>query len=149
MEGPLSDQIQIECDFHIPDDVTFVFGHTHRPFAKDLDSIRGYSGWVNVYNTGGWVIGKAKTQRTHGGAVILVDEELDTVSLRMYNEADTPADYRVSVEWSVHPGETPTPFQQRITGLVKPGDEPWKTFSEEVAPALAIRKQYMDERINA
>lgn len=149
MEAPLRNQFQTERGSRMPAHVTFVFGHTHRPFAEGLDSISGYPKWVHVYNTGGWVITKAKTQPTHGGAVILVDENLDTVSLRMHNEADNPADYKVAVEWAAHPGEIATPFQRRITGLVNPAAEPWKAFSAAVAPALANRKRYMKERINA
>ena len=39
--------------------------------------MQGYSQWVNTYNTGGWVIDSAKTQRCHGGSVLLVDETLN------------------------------------------------------------------------
>ena len=48
-----------------PSDVTFVFGHTHKPFQEDVN-FREYPGWVNVYNSGGWVIDTVETQPLHG-----------------------------------------------------------------------------------
>ena len=87
VSGPLRVQLRTELDSNMPSDVTFVFGHTHKPFQKDLDFDR-YPRWVNVYNTGGWVVDTMQAQRLHGGAVVLVDEALNTASLRMYNEAE-------------------------------------------------------------
>lgn len=151
MEGPLNDQFHEErtpnaSDYDISADVTFVFGHTHRPFARDMDPLKGYNGSVDIYNTGGWVVGNVEVQPTHGGAIILIDEDLDTVSVCMYKEADSADDYRVKVEYS---GETATAFQEQIDDLINPDAVPWKIFSEEVAPALDERKIYMKKRINA
>ena len=40
-------------------ETTFVFGHTHKPFSK-YTTFTGYPGWVDVYNTGGWVVESVK-----------------------------------------------------------------------------------------
>jgi hypothetical protein len=148
VEGPLKDQIHIERDYNMPADVTFVFGHTHRPFEKDMEHINGYPQWVNVYNTGGWVVDKVDPTPSHGGAIILVDENLDTISLRMYNEADNLAEYSVRVKQAIHDGERESAFKQRISELVDPAEAPWKTFSETVASDIPIRAKNLRDRIN-
>jgi hypothetical protein len=147
MNGPLRDQILIERKENMPRDVTFVFGHTHKPFREDMN-FRGYPEWVNVYNTGGWVVESVEPERLHGGALVLVDEDLSAVSLRMYNEDSDPSKYSVRVEEAVHGGEVKTPFYRRVNDLVKPSQEPWKTFSTGVARAVRIRAQNLRARIN-
>jgi hypothetical protein len=146
MEGPLKEQIQIEKE-HVPDDVTFIFGHTHKPFQEDMN-FRGYPQWVNVYNSGGWGVDTVQPQPLHGGASILVDENLNATSVRMYNESAEPAKYSVRVEQATHAGEKENPFHHRILELVHPSKDPWKTFSDMVARAVRVRAQNLRAKIN-
>jgi hypothetical protein len=147
MNGPLKDQILIERKGNMPRDVTFVFGHTHKPFQEDMN-FRGFPEWVNVYNTGGWIVESVAPEQLHGGAVILVDENLNTVSLRMYNEAEDPSKYEVKVKEATHEGEEKNPLFRRISNLVKPAEDPWKTFSAIAARTVRIRAQNLRARIN-
>src|SRR5262245_48965533 len=94
LEGPVLNQLKQECHNNLPRQVTFVFGHTHKPFQADRD-FQGYHLNVHVFNSGGWVIDSVARQALHGGAVILVDEALNVTSLRLYNEADTREAYAV------------------------------------------------------
>lgn len=137
----------LELEDHMPSDVTFVFGHTHKPFQEDMN-FRGYPRWVNVYNSGGWVVDTVDPQSLHGGAIILVDEELNTVSLRMYNEARQPEEYAVRAAHATHVGENENLFYQRIVPLVRPDRDPWKSFSEIVARAIRVRAQNLRARLN-
>lgn len=147
MNGPLREQIFKERKGNMPYDVTFVFGHTHKPFQEDMN-FKGYPEWVNVYNTGGWVVESVEPQPLHGGAVVLVDEDLNTVSLRMYNEDADPLKYSVRVEEATHAGEEKNPFYHRIRGLVKAPPDPWKTFSAIASRSVRIRAQNLRARIN-
>ena len=147
MNGSLREQILIERKGNVPNDVTFFFGHTHKPFQEDMN-FKGYPKWVNVYNTGGWVVESVEPQPRRGGAVVLVDEDLNTVSLRMYNEDADPSKYTVRVEKATHAGEKENPFYRRISGLVDPSKEPWKSFSITVARSVYIRAQNLRTRIN-
>ena len=147
MQCPLREQILIENDRNMPADVTFVLGHTHKPFQKKKN-FKGYPQSVNVYNTGGWVVDTVDRRSLHGGAVILMDEDLNATSLRMYNESDNPAEYSVGVEQATHAGEEEKPFHHRILELVHPSEAPWRTFSETVARAVRIRAQNLRARIN-
>jgi hypothetical protein len=147
MIGPLQHQILTEHELSkIPYDVSFVFGHTHKPFQEDMN-FRGYPEWVNVYNTGGWVVDHVDRKSIYGGAVVLADENLNLTSLRMYNEAERPEEYSVRVEQATHAGEETNPFHHRIAGLVKAAEDPWSTFSAKVARAVYIRAQNLRSRM--
>jgi hypothetical protein len=147
MNGPLKSQIMTELNGNMPSDVTFVFGHTHKPFAEDMN-FKGYPEWVNVYNTGGWVVETVDPEPLHGGAVLLVDESLNVVSLRMYSENKDPAGYNVSLEEAGHADESKNPLYTRLSALVNQSTPPWKDFSEATARAVRIRAQNLRARIN-
>ena len=147
MEGPLLEQIHIENKQNVPADITFIFGHTHKPFSQDM-SFTGYPRWMKVYNSGGWVIDTVQPEAIYGAAVILIDETLQTISLRLYNQAASAGEYAVRVEESTHPGVTSSPFYDRISALVSPSSEPWKTFSATVAEAVGIREKVLQTKIN-
>ena len=80
--------------------------------------------------------------------MVLIDEDLNTVSLRMYNEDADPTLYSVKVKEATHEGEEMNPFYRRINDLVKPSEEPWKSFSAIVARTVRIRAQNLRARIN-
>ncbi|MBW2063348.1 MAG: metallophosphoesterase [Deltaproteobacteria bacterium] len=147
MNGPVKDQILIERKGNMPREVTFVFGHTHKPFQEDMN-FSGFPRWVDVYNTGGWIVESVAPEPLHGGAVILVDEKLNTISLNMYNEAEDPSKYEVRVKEATHEGEERNPFFRRINNLVKPSEDPWKTFSAIASRTVRIRAQNLRARIN-
>ncbi len=146
MNTPLYNQIINENSDKVPEEVTFVFGHTHKPLQRSMN-LKSYPSWVNVYNTGGWVVESTKPEPKHGGAIILVDEDLNSVSLRMYNENEEPDKYIVKVEDARHPGTIPTEFYEKIVQCVDADKDPWKGFSDSVAKAVNIRAQNLSARI--
>jgi hypothetical protein len=87
LERFLLKQIQTDNAGSIPSDVTFIFGHTHKPF-EEVRPYAGYGSGVKVFNNGGWVVDSMVSAPLKGGAVILVDEDLNTASVRIYNEAE-------------------------------------------------------------
>jgi hypothetical protein len=103
MVGPVLDQIIQERSGNIPE-VTFVFGHTHKPFQRDMQFGASYHPWSRVYNSGGWVVDTLTCAPTHGGAVILIDENLDSTSLCMYTEQIPPTPTR----WKLRLQRIPT-----------------------------------------
>lgn len=152
MNGPLKEQIlnelvKIRNITAMPADVTFVFGHTHKPFEQDMN-FKEIPNWTNVYNTGGWVVESEEPQPLHGGALVLIDENLNAASLRMYNESGDANKYIVTVNESIHPGEQNNLFHKRVTGLVDPSATPWKELSAAVARAVSVRAQNLKTRIH-
>jgi len=135
---PVKLQIANDLKGPVPRDVTFVFGHTHKPFEETMQ-FDGYPAPLKVYNTGGWVVDTEEAAPVMGGALILLDENLDAVSLRMYNESQSEGDYKVKVAAASPAGAQPTPFYLRMLGLVDAGRNPWKSFSETVAKEVKHR----------
>jgi UDP-2,3-diacylglucosamine pyrophosphatase LpxH len=143
--GPLLSQIRYEID-SILDEVTIVFGHTHKAFQKDMQKLEGFPRWVNVYNTGGWVVETTMPEPLHGGAVVLIDEDLQATSLCMYKEAENSGAYRVSVDEARHGGEQNNSFHQEVVSLVNPNADPWRKFSEVAAEAVRVRASLLQKR---
>jgi hypothetical protein len=138
LEGPLLSQVHDEVGSkayelpELPKDLTFVFGHTHKPFELEL-APRGYRGPVSVYNTGGWVVDSERSAPLQGGAAILLDEDLNAASLRIYNQED----YRARLA-QVHPGQ-PNPLLDRLSTFIDPAAGPW-------AALATATHQLVDER---
>jgi UDP-2,3-diacylglucosamine pyrophosphatase LpxH len=137
IEGPLLEQIKAERKETVPPEVTFVFGHTHKPYEQVIQSDK-YLKPLEVYNCGGWVVDAMQPTPVTGGAAVLVDENLEVASVRLYNEATDPKDYSVKVQ-AATPGSNV--FSQRIGSLVDPSHGVWKEFSKETAEAVSIRRE--------
>lgn len=146
LTGPLREQMREERSGVVPGQVTFVFGHTHKPLQSDMEFRGFYDTWVNVYNTGGWVVDSVDPQPTFGAAAVLVDENLDAVSLRLYRDGEAPTQYAVAE--SVRPGEPEGGFCKRIRSLVDPSRPPWSTLSAEVDRAAHARRRSLEQRIH-
>lgn len=147
VNGCLREQILGERTGNMPSQVTFAFGHTHKPFAQDLQTGQTPQ-WIDVYNTGGWVVESTDPYPLHGGAVLLVDRALNSTLVRMYNETEDPASSVVKVEESFHTGEAENPFYKQIAALVNPVAEPWSTFSSLVSQDIEVRRQNLHRRIH-
>ena len=145
MEGPLKEQLLIELkEAGIPSDVTFVFGHTHKPFEAEIVSDE-YPPGVKVYNNGGWVVDTVKSEPLHGGTIILIDQNLDVCSVRMYNEEPRS----VYVKEARPPGGQFGPFAQKISGLIGKQGSPFDKFLQEVKPEIRLRTDYLKQRIDS
>jgi UDP-2,3-diacylglucosamine pyrophosphatase LpxH len=147
MEGPLLEQLRIESKQPIPENITLLFGHTHKPFEEEM-RFAGYPKAMKVYNSGGWVVDQLQPTPIYGAAAILIDEQLQATSLRMYNQATSTEDYLVRVEEANPHVATNNRFHERIKALVQPASEPWKSFSEAVAEAVRIHAKVLQTKIN-
>jgi len=153
VNGPLKLQIEKEWQklqhLDFPDDITIVFGHTHKPF-EEPKTFTNIGNGVPVYNTGGWVVETVDPSPVHGGAVVLLNENLDVVSLRMYNEANGSVDAPVEVEVQEQPlpGQGHTGFYYKINEWVQ-GNPIWHKFSQEVPAELHVRRKILQDKINS
>lgn len=88
INGPLRLQFLEENNSVLPNHMDFIFGHTHKPFCRFYSgfSDSGYPDQIAVYNTGGWVADTVIPQKQVGGAVSFIDEDLNIVLMRLYNE---------------------------------------------------------------
>ena len=148
LEGPSFEQFRVENSGVIPDDVTFIFGHTHKPFQQEL-SFAGYPGPLKVYNSGGWIVDTVRPSPVYGAAVVLVDASLRTTSLRFYNQTEDGKGCAVSVQGCDSSDTPANPFHERIQSLVQPSDDPWRTFSHTVADAIQVREKVLQAKIDS
>jgi hypothetical protein len=79
--------IRAENDGTLPPELTFIFGHTHKPF-ETLRRVDGAAQEIQVLNSGGWVVDTLNPDPLHGAAIILIDDELNSASVRMCNESE-------------------------------------------------------------
>jgi len=108
-----------------PQTLSFVLGHTHKPFVELLAGTR-------ILNTGGWVVDAPRLQPLHGAAAVLVGEDLSAVSIRWYNEGR----YTAGVE---EPLPEESVFCGEVRSLLQEHAQPWKAFGETVTREVDLR----------
>ncbi len=138
VEGPLRNQLATECNGDPPSEVTFAFGHTHKPFVEVLDAPR-FPTPLTVMNTGGWVVDGLRPEPLHGAAAILVDENLDPVMVRFYTQHTKTSDYRTSI--LTRPDAPESEFARRMRAVVERDQGPWSDFSAIAADLVVERNQ--------
>jgi hypothetical protein len=136
LEGPVRGQLRQEWGY-VPEEVTFVYGHTHKPFV-DRRSVPGFPGPVAVANTGGWVVDTAVPAPVQAGVAVLVSENLDTASLQFYRQ--DAASNPVPVQLLPPPaGAQPSGWASELTDRIDPSAEPWAGLAESAAELVAQR----------
>ncbi len=142
--GPLARQYIREGNGQTGEKVSFVFGHTHKPFECTLE-VPGFSGPLSIYNSGGWVVDTPDTQANQGAAVLLIDADCNVTSLRMYNQASSPAGYMVSL--SSVADTTTNDLRERLAAGLQFDQSPWRDFSETVAAEVTLRHELLPKII--
>ena len=74
-----------------------------------------------------------------------MDENLNTISLRMYNEANKPGDYSVKVEEVTLAGKQESLFYRKICDLIDTTKDPWKKFSFTTSQEVLKREKYLHD----
>jgi len=143
VQDPLRQQLLMELDDNMPEEVTVVFGHTHKPFST-TQTFAGFPTPAYVYNSGGWVVDTEEVEPMHGGAIVLVDDELNVVSARMYNEAKDPGQYKVKVESS-----RPSGLLDAVTRAAESASEQAAAFSNAAAEAVNAYHQNFKRRLDS
>ncbi|MCC7297555.1 MAG: metallophosphoesterase [Bacteroidia bacterium] len=141
LEVFIKNQLDFELNGAIPTKVSFLFGHTHKPFEQDIE-FSEYEGMVKVFNSGGWVVDTLEPMPFHGGSVLLVDESLDTVALQMYKEGK----YKPSLEVSGF--NQHMDYNALYDWLNKALDfdaEPWTEFGRVTEKEVKLRYKYLAE----
>ena len=144
LEGPLRNQLVVECNGDPPSELTFAFGHTHKPFVDVLDLSR-YPNPVTVMNTGGWVVDGLEPEPLHGAGAILVDEDMHTLLFHFYAQRAHASEYRAVIE--APPGSPDSEFARRVTEIIESSPELWGRFSNTVAGVVAQRNQELADTI--
>jgi hypothetical protein len=138
LEQPLLRQIERERgQTALPSDFLFIFGHTHKPFEA-WGTFKGYPSRVALFNSGGWVVDTELPVPKQGAAAILLDSELNAVSLRLYNQGAHPHEYEVRVAGLDDPQSRG--LLSTVSSRTDSKRPPWHDFSNTVARAVAERR---------
>ncbi|MGH3295719.1 MAG: hypothetical protein ACRDP7_28365, partial [Trebonia sp.] len=135
LEGPVRGQLRQQLG-HVPEEVTFVYGHTHKPFV-DQWSLPGFPSPVSIANTGGWVVDTAAPAPVQAGVAVLVNEDLDAASLQFYRQS--PGSAPVPVQLLPQAGGPPSAWHSELASRIDPAAAPWAALSESAAKLVAQR----------
>ncbi len=127
----------------VPPELTFVFGHTHKPF-EGRQRFAGYPSETVLVNTGGWVVDSLEPEPIHGASIVVVDDELNVAPVRMYQQCDSPEKYRVEVKRV--PGFD-NPLTAQLEEIVRPEADPWLSFSREAYRSVRDHRQNLQYKV--
>ncbi len=144
LDGPVVTQMGAEIG--APREVTFVFGHTHKPFV-DVRTTSLCPSPVSVVNTGGWVVDTPQLNPMKGASLILIDEELNVACVRCYQEGDGASSYRVGIE----PGSAggPNALVDQLRSTVDADRDPWASLAQAIQTTVGDRGRQLDERLRS
>jgi hypothetical protein len=141
LDGPLAAALGATPDQPYPTPVTFLYGHTHKPYGRTFDS-EGFARPVTVHNTGGWVVDEVLPEAGLGGSAVLVDDQLRAVRLDLFRQ--TPGNHVEPAAFAaVDEGD---PFLAELSAAVDLAAEPWEQL-REVAGLTMLERQRMVRRI--
>jgi hypothetical protein len=130
LEGPVRGQIGHEWG-DVPEEVTFVYGHTHKPFT-DRWPVAGFPAPVRIHNTGGWVVDTAAPAPVQAGVAVLVNDELEAASLQFYRQGAPAAPAGVQL-LPPPAGEPPSAWHRELASRIDPAAAPWATLAHSAA----------------
>jgi len=132
--GPVHKQIGEAGRLRAVKDLSFVFGHTHKPFQDQL-AVPGYAHPVAVYNTGGWVMDQPTMASTQGAAAVFIDDALNLASLRLFND---PVNDRMAPVRAAGVGgfvDADNPLLARMHDVLAATTDLWDGFTAEARAA--------------
>jgi UDP-2,3-diacylglucosamine pyrophosphatase LpxH len=138
--GPVATQFAHEGHPALPSELSFIFGHTHKPFQDQLD-IKPFGEPVSVYNSGGWVMDQPTMMACQGGAAILIDDALNVASLRLFNDPVNGHIAPVSAEGIGGHLDVLNPLLAAARAAVAAESSSWAHFGDVAAAAIEKRAE--------
>lgn len=123
------------------DELTFVFGHTHKPFA-DRVIADGFDRPVKVYNTGGWVLDTALLSTVEGAGIVFIDAAGHSAMLRLYSLSPDETVTGATIV-TAGPGEdADNPLRQQLQAALDATGPAWDVFLATVTAELRRKQDY-------
>lgn len=139
LAGPVATQVAEELGD--PGEISFVFGHTHKPFVERR-AVAGRAETVTVMNTGGWVADTPEPEVNKGASLVVVDEELNVAAIRVYRQGTEASPVTVSAL-----DGKPNPLVDRLGELIDSGRDPWHALAQATHAAAMERARQLDGRL--
>ena len=148
--GPVYQQLQ-DTFGRIPADLTFVFGHTHKPFEEGIENLPQSSRFT-LYNTGGWTVDSAQPSPSYGAAIALVSTQLRTAMLRIFNFG-AELNKGVRVEQILDADSTAASFADSVStrlGITAQGEiatrPAWLKLRDQITEEALRRQKHLAQR---
>jgi hypothetical protein len=148
--GPTYRQLREEIG-DVPEEMTFVFGHTHKPFEALLEDPNRQT-TLEVYNTGGWPIDSREPFEEIGGSILFMNERLDAASLRVFNDTEAGGNVTLQVK-RAGSGSRGSGLADWLETRLRNGSdreaelaEPWDVLKARIADAINQRRHLYKER---
>jgi hypothetical protein len=121
-----------------PTEHIFTYGHTHHPLAQEVE-LPELGSRVRVYNTGGWVVDTPEARPATGGAMLLVDDTLDTALVQLCAQTTEPHRSPVMV---LRAGDEAAagPLMAHVRALVNRPEGPWRAAAAACGNAILRRR---------
>ncbi len=145
IEGPLFEEIKkalpVDNDELAQYKFDFVFGHTHKPFAR-LDKFYPYRSWTKVFNTGGWVVDRLELFPVYGANMVLISDAFETLNIELFRLGNLN---KPKISKVKSPEEGTSSFEKEIAKKLE--REVWQDFVEVVQAAAQVRASHLRKRI--
>ncbi len=128
-------------------DLTFVFGHTHKPFADRVVSSASPNP-VKVYNTGGWVLNGPRLDNAAGVSMVLIDDALNVVSVRLFDTPRNGIVHSARIELLSEDREDARTFAQSVQSWLDGSRPEWDHLRDTVKTAYELRQKILLDRTN-
>jgi hypothetical protein len=138
LDEPLFQQLGAE----LASPLTFIFGHTHKPFEDELVATN-YPEPVRVFNSGGWVLDEPRLDTVQGASMMLIDEDLNVAALRLFGCPVNGLPTAVSVHGTGRYSDIGNPLLAPLQRALDNTREHWQTFSKTAARELELRGRIM------
>jgi hypothetical protein len=145
LDGPLAGQLRDELG-HMPPEVTFVFGHTHKPFIDTVVPAKGPV--LQVCNTGGWYLDSPRLNGREGVSLVLVDEALNVVSVHCFATPPNGLCCATEVRLASHHSPEGQAFADEIARLVAADQPLWDALSKIAAAEYVLRQNLLLSILN-
>jgi len=143
LEGPVLRQIAQEKP-NFEGDVTFVMGHTHRPFSMRVKAA-GYDTPVRVHNSGGWTLNGPRLDNAEGACVILIDDALNTAALRLFSTPKNGTMDAVHIEVLSNDNDSEHAFAKQLRTALTQTKDQWAALSDAARLAYFARQRLLLE----
>ncbi len=145
LNNPIYEQLLDDVGDSWPDDISFIFGHTHKPFEDELP-LEKYKLPVKIYNTGGWVLDVPKMVRPQGSAMVLIDENLQIASLRLFNDPVNGVMPPVEIKGTGGYPDENNSFLKEMERYQAENESIWDAFSNAALQEIAERAFFLQKK---
>ena len=129
-----------QCREHIstmPSNVSFIWGHTHKPFVKQ--HLSNENQVLKIYNTGGWTVDGLEPDPWRGGTIAFMDTDFNIVNVQIFDNRDADGEITLNVK-SV---DTDNELEQRIQKLIiDMPDQQLLQLKAKFAKEILLRRKY-------